>query len=70
MTDLHASLERLVEAIGRLEQAVEDRDGRERSLAEDVRAARAGQEAAEKNAEEISRRLEAAIGRLEAVLES
>lgn len=74
MDTLRAALERLERAVGRLEHAAVGQTGRAearvRHLSDEVREARTAEAQAVANAEEMSRRLESAIGRLEAVLES
>lgn len=70
MGDLTSAVNRLLAAAERLERAAAARAGRERSLLGELEHARTGHERAVRDGEEMSRRLEAAIGRLEAVLES
>ncbi|NYZ15319.1 hypothetical protein HL658_22495 [Azospirillum sp. RWY-5-1] len=74
MDTLRAALQRLERAVGRLEHAAVGQTGRAvartRELGDQVREARTAEALAVANAEEMSRRLESAIGRLEAVLES
>lgn len=69
MTELKSALERLAHAVTRLEHAAGDSGRREASLADEVVRAHAARSRADADAAEMSRRLEAAINRLEAVLE-
>lgn len=70
MSEVSDALARLAAAVERLERAAAAGDGRIRALTAERDAARAGEAKAARDADEMSRRLEAAIGRLEAVLES
>lgn len=74
MESLKAAVGRLDRAVGRLERAAGAREHRfgtrERELVAQLNAAQVEQARATANAEDMSRRLEAAIGRLEAVMES
>lgn len=70
MKNLESAVDRLLQAVTHLERAASARAESERLLAEDLAAARAAGAAEVLRTDDLSRRLEAAIGRLEAVLES
>lgn len=74
MHALKSALDRLGQAVGRLEHAAANREirfnRREHELSEALTQARAEAAKANENAETVSKRLEAAIGRLESVLET
>ncbi|HYH17349.1 MAG TPA: hypothetical protein VD995_01910 [Azospirillum sp.] len=74
MHALKAALDRLGHAVGRLEHAAANREirfsRREHELSEALTQARAETARANENADAVSKRLETAIGRLEAVLET
>ncbi|MCW2236525.1 hypothetical protein [Azospirillum canadense] len=74
MDSLKDALARLSKAVDRLEHAAAAREERvvrhEQDMAEALREARTEQARAQETADSVSKRLEAAIGRLEAVLEN
>lgn len=74
MESLKTALERLGKAVDRLEIAATAREvramRREQELSDDLRQARLDEARAVQNAEAVSQRLAAAIGRLENVLEN
>jgi len=74
MENLKTALDRLGKAVDRLELAAAARETRafrrEQELTEELRQARLDEARAVQNAETVSQRLEAAIGRLETVLEA
>jgi len=74
MESLKTALERLGKAVDRLEIAATAREvramRREQELSEELRQARMDEARAVQNAEAVSQRLAAAIGRLENVLEN
>ncbi|HYH39021.1 MAG TPA: hypothetical protein VD860_12415 [Azospirillum sp.] len=74
MESLKTALERLGKAVDRLEIAATAREvramRREQELSEELRQARLDEARAVQNAEAVSQRLAAAIGRLENVLEN
>ncbi|PWC32162.1 hypothetical protein [Azospirillum sp. TSO22-1] len=74
MESLKTALDRLGKAVDRLEIAATAREvramRREQELSEELRQARLDEARAVQNAEAVSQRLAAAIGRLENVLEN
>ncbi|WP_431856735.1 hypothetical protein [Azospirillum sp.] len=74
MENLKTALDRLGKAVDRLEIAATAREvrvlRREQELSEELRQARLDEARAVQNAEAVSQRLAAAIGRLENVLEN